>query len=54
LPTALIALPGTHHSARLRAHDPPVIARIEHGTTILDLRTVDPGDDQTLIDAIRD
>jgi seryl-tRNA(Sec) selenium transferase len=32
--------------ARLRALDPPVIARITEGTVVLDLRTVDPADDE--------
>jgi len=53
LPTRLIAL--TCHSltadqfaARLRASDPPVIARVEQGRVLLDLRTVLPEQDQTL------
>jgi hypothetical protein len=31
--------------AELRAADPPIIARANSGRTLLDLRTVDPGDD---------
>jgi len=53
LPTRLIAL--TCHSlsadqfaARLRASDPPVIARVEEGRVLLDLRTVLPEQDQAL------
>src|SRR5207244_8615043 len=44
IPSAGIALDGDHTTA-LRANDPPVIARVEGGRTILDLRTVDPADD---------
>jgi L-seryl-tRNA(Ser) seleniumtransferase len=53
LPTRLIAL--THAnlgaddlSTRLRAATPPVIARVEDGRVLLDLRTVFPGQDATL------
>jgi L-seryl-tRNA(Ser) seleniumtransferase len=53
LPTRLIAL--THAdfsadelSARLRACNPPVIARVEEGRVLLDLRTVFPGQDTNL------
>ena len=37
----------------LRNLDPPVIARVDGGRTILDLRTVDPADDATLARALR-
>jgi len=53
LPTRLIAL--THASltpeqleARLRASEPPVIARIHEGRVMIDLRTVTPEDDSTI------
>jgi len=53
LPTRLIAL--THAvlsavelSARLRANNPPVIARVEEGRVLLDLRTVFPDQDANL------
>jgi L-seryl-tRNA(Ser) seleniumtransferase len=53
LPTRLIAL--THAdlsadelSARLRASTPPVIARVEEGRVLLDLRTVFPDQDANL------
>ena len=53
LPTRLVAV--THPTlspdgfeAALRALDPPVVARIEHGSVQLDLRTVAPADDQRL------
>jgi L-seryl-tRNA(Ser) seleniumtransferase len=35
-------------AARLRASDPPVIARVEEGRVLLDLRTVLPEQDQAL------
>jgi L-seryl-tRNA(Ser) seleniumtransferase len=44
LPSAGLAIDGDH-TAALRAHDQPVIARVHAGRTILDLRTVDPADD---------
>ncbi len=53
LATRLVAV--THASlsasrleAHLRSRDLPIIARIEHGQLLLDLRTVDPGDDAVL------
>ncbi|HEX6802795.1 MAG TPA: L-seryl-tRNA(Sec) selenium transferase [Terriglobales bacterium] len=53
LPTTLIAL--TSHSlsadalaARLRVSDPPVVARVEEGRVLLDLRTVFPEQDDVL------
>jgi L-seryl-tRNA(Ser) seleniumtransferase len=57
LPTRLIAL--THVdlsadelSARLRASTPPVIARVEEGRILLDLRTVFPEQDANLATAL--
>jgi L-seryl-tRNA(Ser) seleniumtransferase len=41
-------------SQRLRAHDPPVVARVENDEVILDLRTVAPGEDGTLLAALRE
>ena len=37
----------------LRAHDLPVIARVEDGRTIIDVRTVEPADDHFLVSALR-
>jgi L-seryl-tRNA(Ser) seleniumtransferase len=58
LPTCLLAL--THAAlsaeelcARLRRSDPPIIARVEEGRVLLDLRTVFPGQDHLVADAIR-
>ncbi|HEY3723275.1 MAG TPA: L-seryl-tRNA(Sec) selenium transferase [Acidimicrobiia bacterium] len=46
-----VCLPGDV-SAALRAQDPPVIARVTDGTTVCDLRTVDPEDDAHLAAAL--
>jgi L-seryl-tRNA(Ser) seleniumtransferase len=53
LPTTLIALTcyglsANELAARLRASDPPVIARVEEGRVLLDLRTVFPAQDEML------
>jgi len=51
LPTYLLAISPTPAAGvdeiarRLRASDPPVVGRIEHGRLLLDPRTVDPRDD---------
>jgi L-seryl-tRNA(Ser) seleniumtransferase len=53
LPSWGIAIPGSNTLlARLRAGEPPVIARIEDGRVVLDLRTVDPAHDTALARAI--
>ena len=39
-------------SDSLRSFDPPVIARVERGRTLIDLRTVDPGDDEVVAKAV--
>jgi L-seryl-tRNA(Ser) seleniumtransferase len=53
LPTRLIALTRADLSAdelnaRLRSNAPPVIARVEEGRVLLDLRTVFPEQDASL------
>ncbi|NUR53935.1 MAG: L-seryl-tRNA(Sec) selenium transferase [Acidobacteria bacterium] len=53
LPTRLVEIARDGASAdeiasRLRASDPPVIARIEHDRVVLDLRTVPPEQDDAL------
>ena len=53
LPTRLIAITAKNLSAnelaeRLRCSDPPVIARVEDGRVLLDLRTVFPAQDEVL------
>ncbi len=57
LPTRLIAL--THSdlsadelSARLRANTPPIIARVEEGRVLVDMRTVFPEQDAVLVQAL--
>jgi L-seryl-tRNA(Ser) seleniumtransferase len=42
-----IALPA-EHAAALRMAEPPVLARVHDDMTVLDLRTVDPADDDRL------
>src|SRR5208337_4686670 len=39
-------------SARLRTSTPPVIARVEEGRVLLDLRTVFPEQDTVLVEAL--
>jgi L-seryl-tRNA(Ser) seleniumtransferase len=58
LPTRLLAviregLSADEISARLRASQPPVIARVEEGRVLLDLRTVFPEQDENVIAALR-
>jgi L-seryl-tRNA(Ser) seleniumtransferase len=57
LPTRLIALSHQEHSAdelcdRLRKSDPAVIARVEDGRVLLDLRTVFPGQDAAVVEIL--
>lgn len=52
VPSAGVALDGDF-AAALRAHDPPVVARVQEGWTICDLRTVDPADDAVLAAALQ-
>jgi L-seryl-tRNA(Ser) seleniumtransferase len=57
LPTRLLALSCKDLSAdelaeRLRASDPPVIARVEDGRVLLDLRTVFPEQDRSIADVV--
>jgi L-seryl-tRNA(Ser) seleniumtransferase len=51
VPSAGVAVDGDH-AARLRAHEPPIVARVHEGRTICDLRTVDPADDDVLAAAL--
>jgi len=41
------------HTAALRAHTPPIIARVHDQQTLIDLRTVEPEHDSMLGDALR-
>jgi L-seryl-tRNA(Ser) seleniumtransferase len=51
LPSAAVSLPATFGSS-LRKNMPPVAGRIEDGRLLLDLRTVDPADDDRLREAV--
>ena len=42
LPTWLVRLPDEHLAEKLRANDPPIIARVADGRTLLDPRTILP------------
>jgi L-seryl-tRNA(Ser) seleniumtransferase len=57
LPTALLAITHSRHSAQeleklLRQSAPPVIARVEQDTLLLDLRTVFENQDEELVRAL--
>jgi L-seryl-tRNA(Ser) seleniumtransferase len=57
LPTVLLAitcegLSADELAARLRAHQPPIIARVEQGRVLLDLRTVFPDQDAIIVGAL--
>ena len=57
LPTKLLSLTcsgltSSEIAARLRGSDPPIIARLEQGRALLDLRTVFPGQDGVVADAL--
>ncbi|HZQ69383.1 MAG TPA: L-seryl-tRNA(Sec) selenium transferase [Terriglobales bacterium] len=57
LPTRLLAIASRTLSAdelarRLRSFRPPIVARVEQGRVLLDLRTVFPAQDATLIKAL--
>ena len=58
LPTRVLAitcegLSADELSARLRAYDPPIIARVEDGCVLLDLRTVFPEQDEIIASALK-
>ena len=56
LPTALLSFPAEsrldERLAKLRAHDPPVVARGRRGRLLLDLRTVAPEEDAVVAAAL--
>jgi L-seryl-tRNA(Ser) seleniumtransferase len=57
LPTVLLAitcqdLSADELAARLRAHQAPIVARVEQGKVLLDLRTVFPEQDAIIADAL--
>jgi L-seryl-tRNA(Ser) seleniumtransferase len=51
MPSVAVAVDGDVLD-RLRAHEPPVIGRTRDGRTYLDLRSVDPDDDEIMIAAL--
>lgn len=58
LPTRLLAitcdgLSADETAARLRAYDPPIIARVEDGRVLLDLRTVFPQQDGIVVSSLK-
>jgi L-seryl-tRNA(Ser) seleniumtransferase len=59
LPTRLLAVPPQPYAGvdelarRLRHHDPPVIARVEHDRLLLDPRTVQPREDAEVVTALK-
>jgi L-seryl-tRNA(Ser) seleniumtransferase len=56
IPTWLVAISGENVpvlESRLRSADPPVIARIENDRLLLDLRTVQPGEEKELLAALQ-
>jgi len=52
LPSAAVSLPESW-ARPLRTGDPAVVGRVERGRCLLDLRTVDPADDERLLVAMR-
>jgi L-seryl-tRNA(Ser) seleniumtransferase len=54
LPTWLLAIPGDAQAieGRLRAFDPPIVARIEDDRVVIDLRTVFAEEEQLLVTAL--
>lgn len=54
IPGPALSMPGGDDLLeRLRAGDPPVVGYLREGRLILDLRTVDPEDDELLLAALR-
>jgi len=54
LPTWLLVIPGNaaRNARKLRANAPPVIGRIEEDRLVLDLRTVFPEEEESLVSAL--
>jgi L-seryl-tRNA(Ser) seleniumtransferase len=57
LPTHLLAITSEHLSAdelaaRLRGHNPPIVARVEEGRVLMDLRTVFEHEEPELVQAL--
>ena len=54
LPTWLVSLADETLATRLRANDPPIIARVANGRTLLDPRTILPHQSDVVIRALND
>ncbi len=52
IPSWGVALPGDHRAALRASRPAPIIARVRHGETLLDLRTVAPADDAAVAAAL--
>ncbi|MDQ2680034.1 MAG: L-seryl-tRNA(Sec) selenium transferase [Candidatus Eremiobacteraeota bacterium] len=55
IPSIAISVSGMNASAlaaKLRANDPPIVARIDDGRLLLDLRTIAPREDEAVIAAL--
>jgi L-seryl-tRNA(Ser) seleniumtransferase len=52
VPSAGVAVSGDL-TAALRGGEPPIVARVHEGSTVCDLRTVDPADDGVVADALK-
>jgi len=53
IPSAGVALAGDVTAALRGAEPKPIVARVEGDRTVLDLRTVDPSDDDLVTDAVK-
>ena len=51
MPSVGVVVDGDH-TAALRAHVLPIVARARDGRTFLDLRSVDPADDDVVVAAL--
>jgi L-seryl-tRNA(Ser) seleniumtransferase len=52
LAVSVLGLSPPQLEARLRANQPPIIARVEHDTVLLEMRTLLPGDDMAVLTAM--
>jgi L-seryl-tRNA(Ser) seleniumtransferase len=52
VPSAGVAVSGDL-TAALRGGEPPIVARVHEGSTVCDLRTVDPADDGVVAGALK-
>jgi L-seryl-tRNA(Ser) seleniumtransferase len=52
LAVSLSGLSAEELAGRLRSAEPPIVARIEEGRLLLDLRSVDPDEDALLIETL--